>query len=82
MIKEPKSKASILLDSIKKSEQRHGRLYLVDDQEDGMMYSFDTLGVCVEARQLKQEEKQTKLRAVKTEQMNNEKVISTMLEKK
>jgi hypothetical protein len=47
MIKEPKSKASILLDSIKfKSEQRHGRLYLVDDQEDGMMYSFDTLGVC------------------------------------
>jgi hypothetical protein len=75
MIKEPKSKASILLDSIKfKSEQRHGRLYLVDDQEDGMMYSFDTLGVCVEARQLTKEEKQTKLRAVKkTEQMNNEK---------
>jgi hypothetical protein len=34
MIKEPKSKASILLDSIKfKSEQRHGRLYLVDDQK-------------------------------------------------
>jgi hypothetical protein len=38
------------------------------------MYSFDTLGVCVEARQLaKEEKKQTKLRAVKTEQMNNEK---------
>jgi hypothetical protein len=29
------------------------------------MYSFDTLGVCVEARQLAKEEKQTKLRAVK-----------------
>jgi hypothetical protein len=68
MIKEPKSKASILLDSIKfKSEQRHGRLYLVDDQEDGMMYSFDTLGVCVEARQLaKKKNKKTKLSCKKT----------------
>jgi hypothetical protein len=64
MIKE-NQKLQSFLDSIKfKSEQRHGRLYL-DDQEDGMMYSFDTLGVCVEAEQLAKEEKQTKLRAVK-----------------
>jgi hypothetical protein len=50
MIKEPKSKASILLDSIKfKSEQKTRKAVSVDDQEDGMMYSFDTLGVCVEA---------------------------------
>jgi hypothetical protein len=50
LVKEPKLKASMLLDSIKfKSEQVR---YLVDDQEAGMMYSFDNLGVCVEARQL------------------------------
>lgn len=66
LIKEPKTKASILLDSIKfKSEQKHGMLFLVDDQEDGMMYSFDTLGICVEVRPLTKEEKQTKLKALK-----------------
>jgi hypothetical protein len=42
----------MLLTSIKfKSEQKHGTLYLVDDQEAGND-SFDNLGVCVEARQL------------------------------
>lgn len=66
LIKEPKVRASMLLESIKfKSEQNHGLLYLVDDQEDGMMYSFDTLGICVEVRPLTKEEKQTKLRALK-----------------
>lgn len=66
LVKEPKQKASILLDSIKfKSEQKHGKLFLVDDQEDGMMYSFDTMGVCVEVRPLTKEEKQTKLKALK-----------------
>lgn len=65
-IKEPKAKASMLLESIKfKSEQKHGTLYLVDDQEAGMMFSFDQLGICVEARQLDKKEKQTKLRTLK-----------------
>lgn len=65
LVKEPKTQASMLLESIKfKSEQRHGVLYLVDDQEDGLMYSFDTLGVCVEVRPLLKEEKQTRLRTV------------------
>lgn len=66
LIKEPKTKASMLLESIKfKSEQKHGILFLVDDQEDGLMYSFDNLGVCVEVRPLLKEEKQTRLRNVK-----------------
>lgn len=66
LIKEPKLKASMLLESIKfKSEQKHGQLFLVDDQEDGIMYSFDTLGICVEVRPLTKEEKQTKLKALK-----------------
>ena len=65
LVKEPKTQASMLLESIKfKSEQRHGVLYVVDDQEDGLMYSFDTLGVCVEVRPLLKEEKQTRLRTV------------------
>jgi hypothetical protein len=54
MIKEPRIKLLSLLKF--KSEQRHGRLYLVDDQEDGCV-SFDTLGVCVEARQLRRKNK-------------------------
>ena len=67
LAKEPRTKASMLLESIKfKSEQKHGTLYLVDDQEAGMMYSFDNLGICVEARQLDKKEKQTTLRAIKT----------------
>nr|WP_315173642.1 hypothetical protein [uncultured Flavobacterium sp.] len=67
LVKEPKIQASMLLESIKfKSEQKHGTLYLVDDQESGMMYSFDELGICVEARQLDKKEKQTKLKSIKT----------------
>lgn len=66
LVKEPKAKASIILDSIKfKSEQKHGVLFLIDDQEEGMMYSFDNQGICVEVRPLTREEKQTKLKTLK-----------------
>lgn len=65
--KDPKIEAASLLESIKfKSEQVHGTLYLVDDQEDGMMYYFDALGVCVNARPLTRTEKQTKLKTLKS----------------
>lgn len=67
LVKDPKTKAAMLLESIKfKSEQKHGTLYLVDDQEAGMMYSFDHFGICVEARQLDKKEKQGVLRAIKS----------------
>lgn len=63
--KEPKEQAKILLDAIKfKSEQKHGKLWLVDDQEKGMMYSFDDRGVCVDARPLAKNEKQTRLKTI------------------
>jgi hypothetical protein len=66
LIKEPKLKASMLLESIKfKSEQKHGQLFLLDEQEDGLMYSFDALGVCVEVRPLLKEEKQTRMKTLK-----------------
>lgn len=65
--KEPKIKAKILLESIKfKSEQKFGRLYMIDDQEKGMMYSFDLNGICVDARQLSKSERQTKIKSLKT----------------
>lgn len=65
--KEPKQDSSALLESIKfKSEQKYGRLFLVDDQESGMMYSFDELGICVDARSLLKAEKQTKLKTLKS----------------
>jgi hypothetical protein len=52
LVKSSKLKASML--SLSNLSQ-NGTLYLVDDQEAGMMYSFDNLGVCVEARQLDKE---------------------------
>lgn len=64
--KEPKEIAVELLKTIKfKSEQMFGKLYLVDDQDAGMMYFFDSTGVCVDARPLTKQEKQTKLRTLK-----------------
>lgn len=63
--KEPKVHAQILLDAIKyKSEQKHGTLFLVDDQKKGMMYFFDDKGVCVDARPLAKDEKQTRLKTI------------------
>jgi|TARA_R110000782_G_C14565754_1_gene386740 hypothetical protein len=65
--KEPKTQASMLIESIKfKSEQKYGKLFLVDDQVSGMMYSFDNTGICVDARRLTSEEKQTKIKTLKT----------------
>ncbi len=67
--KEPKESAKILLKAIKyKSEQNYGKLYLVDDQDKGLMYFYDVTGVCVDVRPLSKEEKQLKLKKV----VNNE----------
>jgi hypothetical protein len=61
--KEPKAEADVLLQAIKfKSEQKHGELFLIDDQEAGIMYLFDSTGTCVEARQLDKKERQLKLK--------------------
>jgi len=63
--KEPKIKSGILLNAIKfKSEQVHGKLHLIDDQESGMMYYFDNTGTCVDARPLFKNERQMKLKSV------------------
>jgi hypothetical protein len=65
--KEPKAQSSILLEAIKfKSEQKYGKLFLIDDQEAGIMYSFDVHGICVETRALTKSEKQTKIKTLKT----------------
>ena len=67
--KQPTEDAKILLDAIKfKSEQKHGKLHLVDDQDKGMMYFFDTKGVCVDARPLAKNEKQMRLKTVNSNQ--------------
>ena len=63
--KEPSEQAKLLLDAIKfKSEQKYGKLHLVDDQENQMMYFFDSKGVCVDARPLDKKERQMKLKTV------------------
>ena len=64
-LKEPKQQSGILLQAIKfKSEQKFGELHLVDDQDSGMMYSFDLSGVCVDVIPLTKQEKQLKLKTV------------------
>jgi hypothetical protein len=68
--KQPSEEAKLLLDAIKfKSEQKYGKLHLVDDQENGMMYFFDAKGVCVDARPLDKKERQTRLKTINS---NNE----------
>ena len=63
--KQPSEEAKLLLDAIKfKSEQKYGKLHLVDDQENGMMYFFDAKGVCVDARPLDKKERQTRLKTI------------------
>jgi hypothetical protein len=63
--KEPKETARILLDAIRfKTEERFGKIFLVDDPLCGMMYSFDQSGVCVGARPLEKTEKQMKIKSL------------------
>jgi hypothetical protein len=63
MSKEPKARASQLVESIKfKSEQIHGELFMIDDQDEKMMYFFDSTGMCVDERPLLKEERQLKLK--------------------
>lgn len=62
-MKEPKEIHSDLIETLKfKSERRDGVLYLIDDQEDEIMYSFDELGTCVDMRPLKPSEKQSRIK--------------------
>ena len=64
-IKQPAEKSKLLLDEIRyKSEQTYGKLHLIDDQEEGMMYSFDRKGMCVDARPLLKNEKQLRMKHV------------------
>ena len=59
-------KAEILKAIKFKSEQRKGILFYVDFQEEGMMYIFDDQAICIEARKLRSDEKQTKIKILKT----------------
>lgn len=64
-LKSPDKIYRSVLDAIKhKSERKFGKLYMVDDQDSGMMYFFDSQGMCIDVRPLKPQEKQTKIRAL------------------
>lgn len=66
--KEPQLRSSELIEAIKyKSEQRYGALFLIDDQENGMMNVFDTSGICVETRPLSRKERQLTLKVSNNE---------------
>ena len=61
-LKDPKIKSNNLLDMIKhRSVDTTGTLYLVADQESGMMHKFDERGVCVDYRPLMQKERQLRI---------------------
>lgn len=62
---EPLAIKQELLGVIKhKSERREGLLYYIDDQEAGMMYIFDDNAECIEARSLRPDEKQMKIKSL------------------
>lgn len=64
-LKVPNDSKEALLDAIKfRSERKFGKLYLIDDQDSGNMYSFDENGVCVDVRPLTPQEKQTIIRSL------------------
>ena len=51
------------LESIKYgSKNTEGSLFLIDDQENGIMSYFDDRGICVSQRNLKPEERQAVMR--------------------
>lgn len=57
--KEPKRKHKDLLEAVQfKSVRKTGILYLIDDQDAGMMYSYDENGICVDSRALLPQERQ------------------------
>lgn len=63
----PKKEHGQLLESIKhQSDRVFGKLFLIDDQEENMMYYFDESGRCVKSRSLLPNEKQTVLKSFKT----------------
>lgn len=64
---EPKSEYSEVLSQIKyKQEQKSGKLFEIDDQEEGRMYVFDSDAICIEVRSLRPEERQGKMRMLNT----------------
>lgn len=51
-----------LMESIRtKQEEVEGKIYLVDDQENGMMHSYDEMGELINSRRLRPNEKQTSI---------------------
>lgn len=51
-----------LMEAIRtKQEEVEGKIYLVDDQENGMMHSYDEMGELITSRRLRPNEKQTSI---------------------
>lgn len=66
-IKPMKNEKDMLLAQISHNgEHIEGRLYLFDNQETGMMESYNELGELISTRRLKPEERQMRLKITKT----------------
>ena len=69
-----KEENNALLDKIKqKGEFKNGKTFLFDDQENNVMYIFDETGAMVNFRELRKEEKQTKINRMKSLSATKEK---------
>lgn len=67
LMKPIKDQKEELLDEISHNgEIINGTLYLFDNQETGMMESYNELGVLISSRRLKPEERQLKLKSFKS----------------
>jgi hypothetical protein len=66
-LEEPNKQKAELLNQIKyKTEFKNGTLFNIDNQEQGKMYVFDDQAVCIEIRDLRSSEKQTRIKILKT----------------
>lgn len=66
-LEEPLEAKKELLQAIRsKTEFRRGLVFYVDDQELNKMYVFDEFGECIDVRPLRKDERQVKIKMLKT----------------
>ena len=64
MIKAAKNQKGVLMQNLmQQGEWLDGKQYLLDDQETGMMHSYDASGQIISSRRLRPEERQLSINA-------------------
>lgn len=71
IIKEKSKEMAIVIGDVKtKTTTVTGTIFNIDDQENGLMLTYDATGTCIDVRALKAKEKQTKIFSIKDNSKN------------